>query len=202
MAVEASQLHDPAVELEAAFGEARGAEPEGAGVVIDDAPSRTAERELCRDADDRYPTDVRAESLEPYCLAVRFRAPSGFGPARMLPPARVPMAGARVIRTEALGPCNHVLASTSFELQDESPRGRTRCWIKQSTSSPGWLHNTFVGLTKTFSEEAWVDEFQGHFPGTYAEGQVSTRFPKAGVRRSLNHFDCQDVLTSEIKRAA
>src|SRR5882757_7927546 len=77
MAVEASQLYDPPVELEAAFGEARGAESEGAGVVIDDAPVAHEPNAHCvemRVID--IPQTHGRKLLEPYCLAVRFRAPS------------------------------------------------------------------------------------------------------------------------------
>jgi hypothetical protein len=70
MAVEASQLHDPAVELETALGEARGAESEGAGVVIDDAPVAHEPNAHCVEVRviDIPPTHGR-QLLKPYRVA-------------------------------------------------------------------------------------------------------------------------------------
>src|SRR5882724_4861045 len=131
MAVEASQLHDPAVELEATFGEARGAESEGVGVVIDDAPVAHEPNAHCvemRVID--IPQTHGRKLLEPYCVAVRFRGPSPrWGRHRCR--GSSPRWGRRRCRGSSgfgdlhgcRAPCNHALTIDQLELQDESPRG-------------------------------------------------------------------------------
>jgi len=119
--------------------------------------------------DDRYPTDVRAESSEPYCLACEVPRASGFGDLHGCCRRLVfHMAGRAVIRTEALRPLAITCSpSTSFELQDESRAAAYEVLDKQSTSSPRMARQHVRRSHEDVLEEAWVDEFQGHFPGTY-----------------------------------